>query len=71
MLCVAALLALVLGLRHRDVAIMLVFIWALVAIGVKQQAYPAVLWTGYTCAGIVAIAVLGLVVWKFVPKLQS
>ncbi|MFD0960034.1 tryptophan-rich sensory protein [Paenibacillus chungangensis] len=71
MLCVAALLALVLGLRHRDVAIMLVFVWALVAIGVKQQAYPAVVWTAYACAGIVAIAVLGLLVRSVSAKFRG
>ncbi|REK74481.1 tryptophan-rich sensory protein [Paenibacillus paeoniae] len=61
MLGVATVVALALGLNYKDVAYMLVFVWAFIAIGIKQQAYPAVAYTSYALAALLVLVVLFIV----------
>lgn len=51
MLTVAMVLALIVGWRYRDAAFVAVFIWAFVAISVKQHNYPVIMNTAivYAC----------------------
>jgi translocator protein len=50
--------ALLLSLLRRDVAYLLVIVWALVGIGVKQVAMPVVANAAYLTAGLVAVMAL-------------
>ncbi|GIP40099.1 hypothetical protein J31TS4_33790 [Paenibacillus sp. J31TS4] len=45
---------------YRDVAFLLVFLWAYIGIGVKQQAYPPVPMAAYFLSGLVALYALRL-----------
>ncbi|MFF2889649.1 tryptophan-rich sensory protein [Paenibacillus sp. NPDC057967] len=62
MLGIATVVALAMGLWYRDVASMLVFIWAFIAIGIKQQAYPEVAYTSYALAALLVLVALFIVV---------
>ncbi|RJX40210.1 tryptophan-rich sensory protein [Paenibacillus pinisoli] len=62
MLGIATVVALALGFKYKDIACMLVFIWAFIAIGIKQQAYPTVAYTSYALAALLVLVVLFLVV---------
>lgn len=64
MLIVATLLASLLGLSFTDPAVVLVFIWAFIAIAVKQQAYPTIATTSMVLAALLALLVLFLVFQK-------
>ncbi|WP_017299725.1 TspO/MBR family protein [Nodosilinea nodulosa] len=56
MLAVAALLAAVVIYQRRDVAFTLVFVWALVAIAVRQSSIPALRWTALAVAGVLLVS---------------
>ncbi|RJE83922.1 tryptophan-rich sensory protein [Paenibacillus sp. 1011MAR3C5] len=62
MLSAATVVALALGLKFKDIACMLVFVWAFIAIGIKQQAYPEVAYTSYALAGLLVLVALFIVV---------
>ncbi|WP_052050120.1 tryptophan-rich sensory protein [Leptolyngbya sp. KIOST-1] len=62
MVVVVTLLGAVVIYRRQDVAFTLVFVWALVAIAVRQSETPAVLWAALIAAGVLLI---GLAVARF------
>ncbi|MNN17679.1 hypothetical protein D3C81_1308730 [compost metagenome] len=64
MLTVATLIAFWLGLKFTDPAVVLVFIWAFIAISVKQQAYPSIAVTSIVLALLLVAHVLFLVFRK-------
>lgn len=55
MIAVAALVAAAVIYLRRDVAFTLVFVWALVAIAVRQSDIPAIRWTALASAGVLLI----------------
>jgi hypothetical protein len=59
MLVVAAALAAAMSLTRRDVAYVLVIVWAFVGIAVKQAATPLVAWAAWVLAAV-ALLTLGL-----------
>jgi hypothetical protein len=62
MLVVATALAVLMSLRHRDVAYVAVIVWAFVGITVKQSAAPLVAWSAAALAAIAAaVAVISLI----------
>ena len=65
LIVIAVLLAAIIGYRFTDAAFMLVFVWALIGIGVKQQgANETVTLTAYTAAGVVALLIVGLLFFR-------
>lgn len=64
MLSIATLLAIWIGFGYTDPAIVLVFVWALAAIAVKQQANAVVANTSLVYTFLLAICVLYLVIRK-------
>jgi hypothetical protein len=58
MLFVAAILGWVVAVTRRDVAFLLVFVWALTGIAGKQAAYPLVASAAWVSAGLVLAAVV-------------
>lgn len=64
MLSVATLLACLLGIMFTDPAVVLVFIWAYIAIFIKQQAYPPVANTSIILAVLLAVLMLFLLFRK-------
>lgn len=56
MLLVATALAVLMGLRHFDIAYVAVIVWAFVGIVVKQRAIPLVAWSAALLAVIAAAA---------------
>jgi len=69
MAAVAAVLGLLMLLLHRDAAYAAVIVWALIAIGVKNIAIPAIAWTAFAGAAVVLIAaVLTLTVRVKLPS---
>jgi len=56
MLLVAAALAVLMALRHRDVAYVAVIVWAFVGIAVKQSATPLIAWSSAVLAVVAAAA---------------
>ncbi|PSR16337.1 hypothetical protein C8255_18415 [filamentous cyanobacterium CCP3] len=61
MIVVATLIGAAVIYTRRDVAFTLVFVWALVAIAVRQSDIPAVRWAALSMAG-------GLLIWLAVAK---
>jgi hypothetical protein len=59
MLVVATVLAVAMSLTRRDVAYVLVIVWAFVGIAVKQAAIPLVSWAAWILAAV-ALLTLGL-----------
>lgn len=59
MLIVGAAIALTASLQRRDMAFTLVFVWAYLAIAVRQAEYPAIAWTavGFAIALVVSLAI--------------
>ncbi|WP_040718398.1 tryptophan-rich sensory protein [Paenibacillus daejeonensis] len=65
LIVIAVALAAIIGYRFTDAAFMLVFVWALIGIGVKQQgANETVALTAYSAAGVVALLLLGLLFFR-------
>lgn len=65
LIVIAVALAAIIGYTFTDAAFMLVFVWALIGIGVKQQgSNETVALTAYTAAGVVAILILGLLLLR-------
>lgn len=58
MLVVATALAVLMSLRHRDVAYVAVIVWAFVGIAVKQSATPVVSWSAAVLAALAAAVAL-------------
>jgi hypothetical protein len=56
MLAVAATLALWIGMKRTDAAVILVFVWAFIAIAVKQQAFPTIVYVAAALAAALALA---------------
>jgi benzodiazapine receptor len=63
MLTVTVVLAFAMALLRGDVAYLLVLVWALAGIGVKQAATPLVSASAFVCAGLVLVAV-GLALFR-------
>jgi benzodiazapine receptor len=63
MLTVTVVLAFAMALLRGDVAYLLVLVWALAGIGVKQAATPLVSTSAFVCAGLVLMAV-GLALFR-------
>jgi len=63
MLTVTVVLAFAMALLRGDVAYLLVLVWALAGIGVKQAATPLVSTSAFVCAGLVLVAV-GLALFR-------
>lgn len=64
MLVIATALAAAMSLTRRDVAYVLVIVWAFVGIAVKQAATPLVAWSAWVLA-VVALLALGIgVLWR-------
>jgi hypothetical protein len=63
MLTVTVVLAFMMALLRADVAYLLVLVWALAGIGVKQAAVPLVSTVAYVSAGLVLVAV-GLAIFR-------
>lgn len=61
LLAVASLLALAIGFKYRDAAIILVFIWSFIAIAIKQGQQSEVALAALTGAAILAVA--AVVIW--------
>ncbi|MBN1148385.1 MAG: tryptophan-rich sensory protein [Anaerolineales bacterium] len=59
MLAVGVILAFAMGLRHGDVAYMLVVIWAFAGIAVKQSGAPLVATAAWVAAGLTALLLVG------------
>jgi len=59
MLVIAAALAVAMSLTRRDIAYVLVIVWAFVGIAVKQAATPLVAWAAWILAGV-ALVGLGI-----------
>jgi benzodiazapine receptor len=59
MLAIATALAAAMSLTRRDIAYVLVIVWAFVGIAVKQAATPLVAWSAWVLAGVALLA-LGL-----------
>ena len=59
MILAGAAIALATSLPRRDVAFMLVIVWAFAGIGVKQAATPVVANTAWAVAGLVAVVAVG------------
>ncbi|MFS0724512.1 tryptophan-rich sensory protein [Paenibacillus sp. 1P07SE] len=65
LIVIAVALAGIIGYRYTDAAYMLVFVWALIGIGVKQQgSNETVTLTAYTAAGVVAVLIVGLLLLR-------
>lgn len=58
MLAVAVVVAGLMALRHRDVAYLLVLVWAFAGIGVKQAETPLVANAAWVAAAVVALMVI-------------
>lgn len=56
MLAVAAAIALWIGMKRADAPFILVFVWAFIAIAVKQQAFPAIVYMAVALAAALVIA---------------
>jgi hypothetical protein len=56
MMTTASLIAAVISIRHRDTAYVLVIVWALVAISIRQANIPLIMVTGW----VLAIVLMGL-----------
>ena len=61
-LCVGATLASIVAWRERDIAYVLVFVWAFAGIAAKQAGEPAVVRTAFGAIPVM-LAVLG---WRWV-----
>jgi benzodiazapine receptor len=68
MIFAATAVALLMTLFRRDIAFVLVLVWALAGIGVKHIAAPAVSAAAWICALLVALMVVYLVVRSFRPR---
>ena len=64
MIAVAVVVALLMLLRHRDVAYLLVLVWAIAGIGMKQAAVPAVSTPAWIATAIVAIFAIAALVMR-------
>ncbi len=58
MLAVAVVVAGLMALRHRDIAYLLVLVWAFAGIGVKQAETPLVANAAWVATGLVALMVI-------------
>lgn len=58
MLAVAVVVAGLMALRHRDIAYLLVLVWAFAGIGVKQAETPLVANAAWVAAAVVALMVV-------------
>ena len=58
MLVVATLLAIAMSLTRRDIAYVLVIVWAFVGIAIKQAATPLVAWPAWALAGAALLALV-------------
>jgi benzodiazapine receptor len=65
MLVVGAVLAVAVGLTRKDLAYVLVFVWAFVGIAVKQAATPEVAILAWITAGFLLLVAIGLGVTRF------
>jgi hypothetical protein len=63
MLVIAAVLTLIVGLTRRDIAYMLVIIWATIGIAVKHAGTPLVAVTSWLVSAVVGLTVV-YVVWR-------
>jgi hypothetical protein len=68
MLAVAVVLAFLMVLRRRDIAYLLVLVWAFAGIGVKQAGTPLVATAAWIATGLVAVAVVLALVRKGAPQ---
>jgi len=68
MLVVATLLALGIGIRNIDPIAVLVFVWAFIGIGVKQQATPAVANTAFVLAVFLFLIAIVLTIQRWRKK---
>jgi benzodiazapine receptor len=66
MLAVATVLAVAMSLTRRDIAYVLVIVWAFVGIAVKQAATPLVAWSAWVLAAV-ALAALGVALFRKTP----
>ena len=64
MIAVAVVVALLMLLQRRDVAYLLVLVWAIAGIGVKQAAVPAVSTPAWIAAAIVAVFAIAALVMR-------
>ncbi|CAG0936184.1 hypothetical protein TFLX_05050 [Thermoflexales bacterium] len=64
MLAVAVVLAFLMALRRRDLAYLLVLVWAFAGIGVKQAGAPVVAYAAWIATGLVVVAVVLALVRK-------
>jgi hypothetical protein len=58
MLIVATILAAAVSFMRRDIPYLLVFIWAFIGIGIKQQHAPSVYIAAYAATAIVAVFIV-------------
>ncbi len=58
MLAIATVLAVAMSFTRRDIAYVLVIVWAFVGIAVKQAATPLVAWPAWVLAGVVLVALV-------------
>jgi len=64
MIAVAVVVALIMALRQRDVAYLLVLVWAIAGIGVKQAAVTTVATPAWIATAIVAVFAIAAVVMR-------
>lgn len=71
MLAIATVLAVAMILTRRDIAYVLVIVWAFVGIAIKQAATPLVAWPAWALAGVALVALVAGLLRKAPPTVAG